>query len=291
MNESIDFTIIVPVFNEEGAISETIENILQSIITNNYELLIINDGSTDSSGKIINSYVEKFTHIRMISCEFNRGYGASLKLGVRSAKAEIIAIVDADGSYPIHDISKLIAAISNVDMVVGSRTGENVEYSRIRKIPKIFLKSYVSWIAGQNVPDMNSGMRVLRKPIVEKYIGILPDTFSFTTTITLAMLTNSYNVKYIPINYTKRVGKSKIQPIRDTLRFIQLIIRTGVYFAPMRVLTPLIIVLFAMFICSLIYDVVYLSNLTDKTVLLIMFTLNTGLFALIADMIDKRMNK
>lgn len=135
---------------------------------------------------------------------------------------------------------------------------------------------------------MNSGMRVFRRSAIMRFIRILPDTFSFTTTITLALLSSFQPVKYVSINYKARIGKTKIKPIRDTLRFFQLIVRTGMYFAPMRVLSPLIILLGLLCAGSLGYDVFVLRNLTDKSVLLLLFTLNTGMFALLADMIDKR---
>jgi hypothetical protein len=116
--------------------------------------------------------------------------------------------------------------------------------SRIdHSVPKAFLTLWVSWIARQKVPDINSGMRVFRKDVVEHYVTILPDTFSFTITLTLAMLTNYRPVKFVPINYMARVGRSKIDPVRDTLRFITLILRTGMYFAPMRLFAPIILVL------------------------------------------------
>jgi len=117
---------------------------------------------------------------------------------------------------------------------------------------------------------------------------ILPDTFSFTTTITVAMMRNRDDVRFVPIGYSARIGTSKIRPIQDTLRFFQLILRTGMYFAPLRVLGPLIVLLMTAFAASLCYDIFVARNLTDKTVLLLLFGLNTTLFALLADMIDKR---
>jgi hypothetical protein len=131
-------------------------------------------------------------------------------------------------------------------------------------------------------------MRVFRRSVAERYLGILPDGFSFTITITLAMLTNFYSVRFEPIDYAPRVGQSKIRPIHDTLRFISIILRTGMYFAPLRVLAPVIGLLFALFLLSFTYDVFVLENLTDKTVLLFLSAINTGMLGLLADMIDKR---
>ena len=135
---------------------------------------------------------------------------------------------------------------------------------------------------------MNSGLRVFRKSIAERFFKILPDGFSLTTTLTVAMMRNRYAVVFEPIAFSDRVGRSKIRPLRDTLGFIQLIVRTGMYFAPLRVLLPLVAVLSIAFAVSLGYDIVVLKNLTDKTIILLLFAMNTALFGLLADMIDKR---
>lgn len=175
-------------------------------------------------------------------------------------------------------------------MVVGARTGDDVTYPLIRKIPKTFLKAYASWIARQPIPDINSGLRVFRRDLAEQYLHFLPGGFSFTTTITLAMLTSYRRVLFVPIDYHPRIGKSKIKPVRDTLNFVQLIARTGMYFAPVRVLLPIIGLSALGTFLSLCYDMFALDepNLTDKTVTLFMLTLNSAMFALLADMIDKR---
>ena len=131
-------------------------------------------------------------------------------------------------------------------------------------------------------------MRVFYKPTVEKFFHILPDQFSFTTTITLAMLTNDYLVHYEPVNYYHRVGKSKIKPIRDTLNFIQLILRTGVYFAPLRVFLPVAGIFYGGFVFSLYYDIFVEANLTDSTLILFVAATQITIFALLADMLDKR---
>jgi hypothetical protein len=128
----------------------------------------------------------------------------------------------------------------------------------------------------------------MRRAVVEHFFHILPDTFSFTTTITVAMLTNYYTVQYVPVTYKARVGHSKIKPIRDTLRFLQLILRTGMYFAPLRVFLPVATFLGVLFLGSLAYDVFILCDLTEKTLLFLLFALNTAMLALLADMFDKR---
>ena len=236
------FTLIVPAYNEEGAILETIQSLRSYLVDSGpYELLVVNDGSTDRTREILEKAAEEDADLSVVHHSRNSGYGSALKTGVRRARGEYIVITDADGTYPNERIPELVAKCSEGwDMVVGSRTGDDVTYPLIRKIPKTFLKAYASWIARQPIPDINSGLRVFRRDLAENYLHILPGGFSFTTTITLAMLTNYRKVLFTPIDYHPRIGKSKIKPIRDTLNFVQLIARTGMYFAPIRVLLPVI---------------------------------------------------
>lgn len=285
---STSYSVIIPCFNEHESISATVEAIARRIDHQHAEIIVVDDGSTDGTADRLSETEDRHPNVLVLSHESNRGYGAALKTGIRQAKYELIVITDADGTYPNDRIPELVGAAQHYDMVVGSRTSEDVTYSLIRKIPKAFLVTYASWLVKRPIPDLNSGMRVMRKSAVERFLHVLPDTFSFTTTITIAMLCNNYRVKYIPISYAKRVGQSKIKPIRDTLRFIQLIVRTGTYFAPLRVFLPVGLVMGCAFLVSLIYDLCVLRNLTDKTVLLMLFSMNTAMFALLADMIDKR---
>ena len=281
-------TVVVPCFNEQGAIRETIDT-LRKILdgAGPYEFIIVNDGSNDDTGRILEEYAEYDPGLTVIQNATNRGYGASLKIGIRRSSAEFIVITDADGTYPDDRIPELLERAREVDMVVGARTYKNVPYSFMRRIPKSFLRWYVCWLVGENVPDMNSGLRVLRRSVAEKFLKILPDSFSFTTTITLAMMRNGHEVVFVPISYAQRAGKSKIRPIRDTIRFTHLIVPSGMYFAPLRVLTPLIVLLLIAFLFSLGRDIRE-SNLADATVLLFTAVVNTTMFALLADMIDKR---
>jgi len=284
------FSLIVPCFNEEGAIARTIAELRNALSRSNefYELVIVNDGSTDRTAEILTQCQLEDPNLRVVNHPINRGYGAALKTGIRHSRAELIAITDADGTYPNHRLLELVVEAEQSDMAVGARISDDVEYPLIRRIPKIFLTAYANWIARQPIPDLNSGMRVFRRPIAERFFNILPDGFSFTTTITLAMLTNRYVVRYVPIGYAHRIGKSKIKPIKDTLRFFQLILRTGMYFAPLRIFSPLLVIFFVAFSASLCWDVFVRHDLREMTMLLMMLFINSTMFALLADMIDKR---
>lgn len=283
------FSIIVPCFNEEQSIASTLEALAGSLQADEpYEVIVVDDGSTDGTAAILDTLRPRYANVQVVNHESNRGYGAALKTGIRRARAELIAITDADGTYPNERLPELVRLCRHADMVVGARIGPGVVYSKLRAFPKIFLRAWVSWLARRNVPDINSGMRVFRRDAVLGFFKILPDTFSFTTTITLSMLTTSRIVEFVPISYAPREGRSKIKPIRDTWRFIKLILRTGVYFAPVRAFMPLIALLALATLASLAHDVFWLKDLREKTLLLSLFTINTGMFILLADMIDKR---
>lgn len=281
------FSVVLPVFNEEAGIGKTL-NRLQTHLKQSgvkYEVIVVNDGSTDASGEILMSRKD----IQLIKHEKNYGYGAAIKTGIRYAKYPLIVITDADGTYPNERILDLVRLAEEADMVVGARTGSYVEYPMIRRIPKWLLVRFAEWMAMQRIPDLNSGLRVFRKSVVERFLNILPHSFSFTATITIAMLTNRYIVHYEPIDYHHRIGKSKIKPFRDTLQFVQLILRTGMYFAPLRVFLPVAGIFFTGFLITLFQDIFIRGDLTERTLILFVAAAQLTMFALLSDMIDKRM--
>jgi glycosyltransferase involved in cell wall biosynthesis len=284
------YSVIVPCYNEVDGIRSDLPELAAVVSGSGAEIVVVDDGSTDGSSQVLDVIVAEgsIPRLTVVHNEKNLGYGAAIKTGTRRATSDLIVIVDADGTYPFDRIPDLVEGAQRADMVVGARTGDGGGLSFWRKIPKSILRAHCSWLVGQRIPDMNSGLRVFRKQIFETFFKILPDGFSLTTTLTVAMMRNRYRVVFEPISYSERVGRSKIRPIRDTLGFFQLILRTGMYFAPLRVLLPLAVVLMLGFAVSLGYDVVVLRNLTDKTVILLLFGMNTALFGLLADMIDKR---
>jgi glycosyltransferase involved in cell wall biosynthesis len=282
------FSLVIPVYNEEEIIAATVEHLHQIFQSNyQYEIIVINDGSTDTTSQVLSTV----KGITLLEHNHNRGYGAALKTGIRQAQYPLIVITDADGTYPNERIPDLLTLAARADMVVGSRTGKNVTYSNLRKIPKWFLVRFAQWVTKTKIPDLNSGLRVFHRDVLVKFIPVLPNTFSFTTTITIAMLTNNYIVHYEPIDYFHRVGKSKIKPIRDTLRFVQLILRMGVYFAPLRIFLPVAGLFFTAFLITLFQDLFIRQDLTESTLILFVAAIQVGMFALLADMIDRRSGK
>ncbi len=275
-------SIIIPAFNEEGGIEKTIADI-RKYLNEDCELIVVNDGSQDNTGQIL----QKISGVKVIDHPVNRGYGAALKSGIKKSQGDYVLIIDADGTYPTESIPKLISQIDDFDMVVGARTNaKSIPF--LRKPAKWFLSKLANYLTSTKIPDLNSGLRIIKKDVLLKFINLLPNGFSFTTTITLALLTSGYQVKYIPIDYYKRVGKSKIKPVRDTLNFLQLIIRTILYFNPLKIFIPFSLLLFLLSIGVLVFSYFYISNVPDMTLaILLMLAIQMLGIGMLADLITR----
>ncbi len=277
-----DVTVLIPAYNEESGISEVVDSM--KALGEGHEILVVDDGSTDSTADV----VEKLG-VKLIRHSSNRGYGAALKTGIQHAQHDIVVIADADGTYPADAIPALVERMDRYDMVVGARTGENVRIPLMRQPAKWALRKIANYLTGTKIPDLNSGLRVFKRSVVLRFFNILPSGFSFTTTITLAMLTNHYLVDYVPIDYNKRVGKSKIKPIRDTGRFLSLIFRTVMYFNPLKVFLPASAALFVAALGVFFYSLLFTPKIMDATVAIIVMTsVQVLAIGMLADLIDKR---
>lgn len=278
-------SIIVPVYNEEKSIGKVLDGIRRVMkkVKNKYEIIVVDDASTDRSAKII-----KKRKVKMIKHSNNKGYGAALKSGIKNAKGTYILIIDADGSYPVNEIPRLIQLSSKYDMVVGARTGTRIEVPLLRRPAKWLLNKLTNYLSGLDIPDINSGLRIFKKEIALRFFSLFPDGFSFTVTITLASLTNDYNVKFIPINYYKRKGKSSINPIKDFTGFIYLIIRMIVYFKPLNVFLPISFFLFTIGFIKAIRDFMLFNYFGLGGVTVILTAVQIAFLGLIADLIIKR---
>ena len=178
------------------------------------------------------------------------------------------------------------------DMVVGARTAPNASIPLIRRPAKWALRCLANYLVRRKIPDLNSGLRVMRRQTLERFIHLLPDGFSFTTTITLAMLANNCRVVFEPIEYHPRKGRSKIRPIRDTANFIQLIVRTVLYFDPLRVFGPISVLLLAAAFVVFLLGWLKLDKIPDGTIVAL-FLSGIQMFSigLVADLINRRLGR
>ncbi len=282
---SIMLSIIIPIFNEEKSIERVIPA-LQKVMQEahvDFEIIAVNDGSKDRSLEIL----KKIPGIQVINHPENLGYGAALKTGIKNAKGEWLAITDADGTYPVGDLPRLFSATNHYDMVVGARTKKGAQIPLLRKPGKKIVNLWANFLTGKKIPDLNSGMRIFKKSLAEEFFHLFPSGFSFTTTITLACHANDYLVKYIPIDYFKREGKSTIHPLKDFLRFLILIFRIMLYFKPFRFFVLPSLFIIAAGFGWMIYNLVTTHNITDASLLLILAGAQIGFVGLIADLIAK----
>ncbi len=227
-------TIVIPAYNEERGIAAGIDAVEQALKSSGwkYEIIVVDDGSTDATARHASEH-----GVEVVRLDANQGYGAALKAGIARAKFDWVALIDADGTYPARALPELLERVESNDMVVGARIGSLVRDPLARRPAKWVLRKFASILAGEAIPDLNSGLRVIRKSLVQKFSSILPSGFSFTTTITLAMICCGYPVAYVPIDYFKRIGRSKIKPFH-AIKFAFLILRTVMLFRPMRILVP-----------------------------------------------------
>ncbi len=283
-------SIVVPCHNEEHSIVKTIKDLISvlSRMDLKFEIIVVNDASTDMSAEFLKNFQDP---IRVITNEIQLGYGGTLKRGIPQSKYDMVLIIDADGTYPCESIPELfkVTVEGNYDMVVGARTKENAQIPKIRRLGKWVISRLANYLCERRIPDLNSGFRIMKKEIIEKYLHILPNGFSFTTTITLAMITNNYSVSYVPINYHKREGKSKIRPIKDTLNFILLIIRTIMYFYPLKIFLPMSLLMFLVGLSLLVVRIFVARILISTTIISLVAGFTILSLGLLADLIDKRM--
>jgi glycosyltransferase involved in cell wall biosynthesis len=241
-----------------------------------YEIIVVDDGSSDATG------TEALSQgVRVLRNRRNRGYGASLKRGVSAAQYAWILIIDADGTYPPEAIPELLALADSNEMVVGARVTAKRQIPWQRRPAKWFLTRLASYLAERTLPDLNSGMRLIRRNLVEAYRHLLPSGFSFTTTITLAATCDDHEVAYVPIDYHARHGESKIRP-GHAFDFLLLVLRIIVFFNPLRVFIPIGALMAAVGLVKFAYDMT-LQNVSESALLGLLGALVVWAIGLLAD--------
>jgi glycosyltransferase involved in cell wall biosynthesis len=281
-------SVIIPAYNEEAAVAEVVRRV-GDVLTRagvEHEIIVVDDGSSDDTAASAHR-----ASATVLQHRTNRGYGAALKAGILFAKYDTVCIIDADGTYPAERIPELLQRLTTSDMVVGARTGKSVAIPRIRRLPKWLLNRLANYVTRSKIPDLNSGMRVFRKDAALQYFHILPDQFSFTTTITMAMLCDKYAVTFVPIDYERRSGgKSKIVPW-DAATFTILILRMAMLFRPLRVFLPCALLCMLYSIIKLSWDlgIARNPNISTTAAVAMLSALHITLIGMLGEAIATRL--
>lgn len=280
-------SIVIPVYNEEAAIGDDLDLIKRTMDATGqpYEIIVVNDGSTDRTVEIVSSR----PWVRVLHHEHNRGTGAARTTGIKAAQGDIIVMTDGDGTYPNQDIPKLLDYMERSDMVIGARVKEAGTLKWLRTPAKWFIRRLASYLTGTRIPDLNSGLRAFKKDIAIRYLNILPTTHSWVSTITIAFLSDGHPVSFMPIDYYKRKGKSKFHPLKDTYNYLTLVVRSVMYFNPLKVFLPMSLLLFAVGSIKMVRDIfVYAFHIPTTTVIIILTAVQLGAMGLLADLIVKK---
>ena len=298
MMEMKIISIVIPMYNEEEAIGGDLDMIIQTMSRSDvpWEIIVVDDGSTDASAEIVRQRLRPEAQpegegVRLIQHAHNRGTGAARTTGLQHARGDVIVMTDGDGTYPNQDIPRLLAHMGECDLVIGARRAETGSLRWLRSPTKLFIRLLASYMTGVRIPDLNSGLRAFKKSIAERFLDILPTTHSWVGTQTVAFLSEGYAVKFIPIDYYQRKGsKSSFHPIADTYNYISLVVRTIMYFNPLKVFLPVALALIVVGAVKLVRDIVYYRGfyVPGVTLMLILTAIQVGAIGLLADLIVKR---
>ncbi len=250
-----EVTVVLPCYNERAHVEQEIKRISAALEAAgmSYELLVVDDGSTDGSRELLKT----IPGIRTILLPRNQGSGTARRIGTQQARGAVVVWTDADMTYPNELIPDLVRQLDDqYDQVVGARKTEAGTYKLFRVPAKWAIRKLASYLTNTPIPDLNSGLRVFKRSVARPYLRLLPPGFSCVTTITLAFLANGHQIKYVPIDYFKRSGRSKFHPFKDAYNYILQVLRMVMYFNPLRVLMPVALTLLAATFVKAIVDLV-----------------------------------
>jgi glycosyltransferase involved in cell wall biosynthesis len=284
-------TIVLPCYNEQDHVIDEVERITKAMDSSGYtyELVAVDDCSTDETLARLEEAAPRFPNVRLRAFHRNGGSGTVRRIGTSEAKGEIVVWTDADMTYPNERIPELVQILEkdqSVDQVVGARTTEEGSHKLLRVPAKWVIRKVAEQLAGQKIPDLNSGLRAFRKSVARPYLRLLPPGFSCVTTITLSFLSNQHDIYYLPIDYAKRAGKSKFSFVSDAYRYILQVLRMIMYFNPLKVLMPPALWLVGIGLVKGVYDMTqHLFYFPANTVMIFLSGLLIGSVALLADLI------
>ncbi len=282
--EAVEVTVLIPAFNEAGAIAQVIAGVGVAMAGTgkSFEILVVDDCSTDDTPTVAAQ-----AGARVHRHSVNQGSGAARRSGIRQALGRIIVMLDGDGTYEPASIPDMLKWLPEYEQVNGARTSEQGTFPALRRPAKWLIRRLAIYLSGQNIPDLNTGLKAFERSTMMTYLWLLPDGFSCVTTMTLAYMTNGHSVKYIPTPYYKRIGKSKFHPVKDTIRYVNTVLRMCAYFRPMRVFGPVAAVFIAIAAAQNLYGLLFdeQTSLAGTTIVLFCTGMVIGAIGVLLDVI------
>jgi len=283
--DAIDVSVVLPVYNEVGHLAQEVKRIRNALEASGrtFEIIVVDDGSDDGSGEAL----EDIDGIRLIRFRTNRGAGSARKAGTTAARGRVVVWTDCDLTYPNEDIPRLVDTLDEGwDQVVGARTSEQGTARAVRVPAKWLIRRLASYLTDTKIPDLNSGLRVFRRDVGTQFLHLLPAGFSCVTTITLSFLANGYSVRYVPIDYYPRAGRSKWHWWADTRRYLLQVVRMVLMFNPLRVFGPVGITLLTLGIGKVVYDLTTKSGRIATNTIVVLFAAGVVvMLGLLADLV------
>lgn len=271
MASHCEISIVIPVFNEAENLARVLENI-RDLALPRTEIVVVDDGSSDGSGDVAES-----AGASVVRHPYNIGNGAAVKSGIRAARGRVIVLMDGDGQHKPEDIPKLLAEADKFHMIVGARA-KGSKLRLHRNAANAVYNLFASYVTNFKVQDLTSGFRLLSRRDALRFIDLLPNTFSYPTTLTLAFLRSGLTVKYVPIQTLYRSGQSKISLVTDGIRFFLIIAKIATLFSPFRVFLPVSILFFLAGAAN--YTYTYLTEHRFTNMSALMFTAAVIVFML-----------
>jgi polyisoprenyl-phosphate glycosyltransferase len=284
----LDVSVVLPCYNERDHVELEVKRIRAALDAAGmrHEIICVDDGSTDGTREVL----QAIPGIRSILLPRNQGSGTARRIGTQQARGGVVVWTDADMTYPNERIPELVRQLDDTyDQVVGARRSEAGTYKLFRVPAKWAIRKLAAYLTNTPIPDLNSGLRVFKRQVAQPYLRLLPAGFSCVTTITLAFLSNGHQIKYVPIDYFKRAGRSKFHPFKDAYNYILQVLRMVMYFNPLRVLMPVGLTLLGATFAKGVADLIrHDLRVTGSTVLVGLAAFNIMAIALLADLVVRR---
>lgn len=278
MSAGADLSIIMPAKNEAVNLQKLLPTV-QSLFPA-AEIIVVNDGSTDGTVALCQSL-----GVKVVTHQYSKGNGASIKTGARNASRDILVFMDGDGQHKAPDIVRLREIYDRGhDMVVGARSAAT-QASMGRLVANTMYNRLSSWISGQQIRDLTSGFRIVSRAKFVKFLYLLPNGFSYPTTITMAFFRAGYSVAYVDIEAGKREGKSHINLLKDGMRFFLIIFKIGTLYSPLRIFMPIAGSFFGVGLLYYLYTFFNFHTFTNMSAVLFITSVIVFLIGLVSEQV------